>query len=175
MDSPPASSGAGADALARAGAPPAIAAPASTEPPADGYVRLQVLAEASAGPGRLAHFDPEVVEHVDVLDTWIRQSLRANPARLRVLTARGHSMSGVVEDGDLLFVEPCAAFETDGLYVLSVGDLLRVKRLRLRIADRQLSIESTDGSAPELVPLAAIGDSVRVQGRVVGAWTLRRF
>lgn len=147
---------------------------ASAAPP-DGYVRLSVLGEAAAGAGRMAIDSAEIVPQIDVLESWIRTALRANPARLRVLTARGHSMPGVAEDGDVMFVEPCTTFETDGIYVLTVGELLRVKRLRLRLADRQISIESTDGSAPEMVPVSRLDDDIRIQGRVVGAWTLRRF
>lgn len=152
-----------------------FATDAADRTPHDGYIRLEVMAEAAAGPGRFSPQDSEVVRHVDVLETWVRQTLRASPTQLRVLTARGHSMTGVIEDGDVLFVEPCTSFENDGLYVLTVGDLLRVKRLRLRVTDRQLSIESTDGSTPELVPLSMIDDSVRIQGRVIGAWALRRL
>lgn len=140
----------------------------------DGYIRLPLMAEAAAGPGRVPiDIDGEVVRHVEVLESWIRQTLKANPKQLYVLTARGGSMRGVVEDGDVMFVEPCTDFQDDGLYVLTVGDLLRIKRLRLRVLDRQLSIESTDGSAPEVVPRNSVGDTIFIQGRVVGAWGLR--
>jgi phage repressor protein C with HTH and peptisase S24 domain len=83
-------------------------------------------------------------------------------------------MSGIVEDGDVLFVQPVTSFDSDGLYVLSVDALLRVKRLRLRMLDRQLSIESGDGSPPELASLDDVGRRVLIHGRVVGAWSLKR-
>jgi len=142
--------------------------------PQPGYTRLPVLAQASAGPGRLAVSDPELVQHVDVLESWVRQHLRANPERLKVLTARGHSMTGVVDDGDLMFVELCEEFEVDGIYVLSVEGLVRVKRLRLRVLDKMLSIESTDGSQPELASLADVGTRILIHGRVLASWTLKR-
>lgn len=144
-----------------------------TEPRA-GYVRLPVLASASAGPGLIADVD-EVVEHVEVLESWVRQTLRSNPKKLQVLTARGSSMRGQVEDGDVMFVEPCTGFERDGLYIIAVGDLLRVKRLRVLLVDERLSIESNDGSAPELLPLAEANDRLRICGQVVAAWTLTKF
>lgn len=144
-------------------------------PVAAGYVRLPILAEASAGPGRLAHAELELVEHVDVAEEWVRRTLRANPRALRVLTARGQSMRGLIEDGDVLFVEPAERFTDDGIYVISVGDLVRVKRLRLTMLNAQLSIESTDGSPAELMPLAEADHSLRILGRVVGAWSLRRL
>jgi SOS-response transcriptional repressor LexA len=147
----------------------------SALPVAPGYVRLPILAEASAGPGRLADAQPELIEHVDVDEQWVRRTLRANPRSLRVLTARGQSMRGVIEDGDVLFVEPAERFTDDGIYVIAVGELVRVKRLRLTMLEAQLSIESTDGSPPELLPLAEADHSLRIVGRVVGAWSLRRF
>lgn len=142
--------------------------------PAEGYVRLPILAEAAAGAGS----DPdayELIEHVDVAEAWVRSALRANPATLRVLTARGQSMRGVVEDGDVMFVAPVTDFRDDGIYVIAVGGLLRVKRLRLLVRDRMLSIESTDGSPAETLPLGDVGDSLRICGRVLGAWSLRRM
>lgn len=140
-----------------------------------GYVRLPILAQASAGPGRLPATDLELVEHVDVSEEWVRQTLRTNPRSLRVLTARGHSMRGVVEDGDVLFVQPAERFTDDGVYVIAVGDLLRVKRLRLLVLEARLSIESTDGSPPELIPQAEAEQVLHVCGRVVGAWSLKRL
>ncbi|EFU5258202.1 helix-turn-helix transcriptional regulator [Salmonella enterica] len=143
-------------------------------PPAHGYVRLPILAEAAAGAGR----DPtaaELIDHVDVAEEWVRQTLRANPNMLRVLTARGHSMTGQIEDGDAMFVAPCTDFIDDGLYVISVGGLLRVKRLRLRVLDQILSIESNDGSAPETLHLAQADDTLRICGRVIGAWSLKKL
>lgn len=137
-------------------------------------MRLPILAEASAGPGA----DPEafeLIEHVDVAESWVRRTLRANPNQLRVLTARGHSMTGQVEDGDAMFVEPCDHFVDDGLYVIAVGGLLRVKRLRLRVTDQVLSIESNDGSAPETLPLSQVDSTLRICGRVIGAWSLKRL
>lgn len=144
-------------------------------PVAAGYVRLPILAEASAGPGRLAHPELELVEHVDVAEDWVRRTLRANPRGLRVLTARGQSMRGVIEDGDVLFVEPSDRFTDDGIYVIAIGDLVRVKRLRLTVLEARLSIESTDGSPPEILPQAEVEQSLRILGRVVGAWSLRRL
>ena len=141
---------------------------------AGGYVRLPIMAEAAAGAGRNADAI-ELVEHVDVAESWVRQTLKANPGRLQVLTARGHSMTGLIEDGDVLFVEPCVDFREDGVYIISVEGLIRVKRLRVRIVDRMLSIESNDGSQAETVPLVEVGEAVRICGRVVGAWSLRRL
>jgi SOS-response transcriptional repressor LexA len=149
--------------------------PAEVKPVASGYVRLPVLAEAAAGPGRVAQHEIELVEHVDVSEDWVRRTLRANPRALSVLTARGHSMRGIIEDGDVLFVEPVDRFRDDGIYVIAVGDLLRVKRLRLSVLDRTLLIESNDGSPAEVIAQSQASEALQVLGRVVGAWSLKRI
>lgn len=147
-------------------------------PPAEGYVRLPILAEAAAGAGRSPDAF-ELVEHVDVAEQWVRRTLGANPANLRVLTARGQSMAAPgspshIADGDVMFVAPTTDFVDDGTYIISIGGLLRVKRLRLLI-DKTLSIESNDGSAPETIPQSQIDEALHICGRVIGAWSLRRL
>lgn len=136
-----------------------------------GYIRLQVLAEASAGTGRIV--EPELISHVDVLESWARKQFGGNPATLRLLTVRGRSMTGVVEDGDILFVRSCTTFDGDGLYVLCVDDLLFVKRLSVRVLDQHLVIESTDGRPAEVGRLDDVGTRIIIQAQVVGAWGLK--
>lgn len=151
---------------------PPVAPPADDSPP-EGYARLPVMAEASAGPGRSAL--QEVVQHVDVLETYIRQRLRANPANVKVLTARGTSMSGLIEDGDVMFVQPTNEFTDDGVYILTLDDLIRVKRLSVSITTGKVVIESNDGRAPEELPLKEVPHRLHIQGRVIGSWSLKSF
>jgi phage repressor protein C with HTH and peptisase S24 domain len=84
-------------------------------------------------------------------------------------------MRGIIEDGDVLFVEPVDRFRDDGIYVIAVGDLLRVKRLRLSVLDRTLLIESNDGSPAEVIAQSQASEALQVLGRVVGAWSLKRI
>lgn len=145
----------------------------SRDAPPDGYVRLPVMAEASAGPGRTPQL--EAVQPVDVLESYIRKKLNANPRNLKVLTARGGSMTGVIEDGDIMFVEPTSEFTDDGIYILTLDDLIRVKRLSVSIASGHVLIESNDGRKPEELPLKEVPHRLHIQGRVLGAWSLRNF
>lgn len=155
-------------------APVPVGVPISVrEEPVDGYVRLPVMAEASAGPGRV--HQPEAVQPVDVLESYIRQKLNANPRNLKVLTARGGSMTGVIEDGDIMFVEPTEEFTDDGIYILTLDDLIRVKRLSISLATGNVLIESNDGRKAEELPLKEVPHRLRIQGRVLGAWSLRNF
>ena len=143
------------------------------EQPPEGYVRLPVMAEASAGPGRVAQL--EAVQRVDVLESYIRQKLNANPRKLMLLTARGGSMTGLIEDGDIMFVEPTEEFTDDGIYILTLDELIRVKRLSVAISTGNLLIESNDGRRAEELPLREARDRLHIQGRVVGAWSMRSF
>lgn len=143
------------------------------EAPEDGYVRLPVMAEASAGPGSVPM--QEVIQPVDVLESYIRQKLNANPRNLKVLTARGGSMTGLIEDGDIMFVEPTTEFTDDGIYILTLDDLVRVKRLSVSMTTGNVLIESNDGRKSEELPLREVPDRLHIQGRVLGAWSLRSF
>lgn len=155
-------------------APTPVGVPSSSrEEPPEGYVRLPVMCEASAGPGRAPLL--EAVQPVDVLESYIRQKLNANPRNLQVLTARGGSMTGVIEDGDIMFVEPTHEFTDDGIYILTLDDLVRVKRLSVSITTGNVLIESNDGRKTEELPLREVADRLHIQGRVLGAWSLRSF
>lgn len=159
-------------------APPSFAPPVA--PPIspykeveEGYVRLPVLAEAAAGHGRFP--TQEVVQHIDVLESYIRQRLNTNPKTLKVLTARGSSMTGLIEDGDIMFVQPTNEFTDDGIYILTLDDLVRVKRLSVSITTGHVVIESNDGRKPEELPLKEVPHRLHIQGRVLGSWSLRSF
>lgn len=145
----------------------------SDQEPEEGYARLPVLAEAAAGHGRFPA--QEVVQHIDVLESYVRQRLNANPRTLTVLTARGGSMTGVIEDGDIMFVQPTNEFTDDGIYILTLDDLIRVKRLSVSMATGNVLIESNDGRKAEELPLKEVPHRLHIQGRVLGSWSLRSF
>lgn len=152
---------------------PPVDLPSSSAAPAEGYARLPMLAEAAAGHGRFPA--QEVVQHIDVLESYIRQRLNTNPRTLTVLTARGSSMTGVIEDGDIMFVQPTNEFTDDGIYILTLDDLIRVKRLSVSVATGNVLIESNDGRKAEELPLKEVPHRLHIQGRVLGSWSLRNF
>src|SRR5690606_6635655 len=118
---------------------------------------------------------PEVVQYVDVAAKWARENIRAPHDFVRVITARGDSMTGDVNDGDVLFVDcRITAFDADAIYVLNWQGRPLVKRLQLR-RDGSLVIRSTNPAyEPEIVPPGEI-DQLHISGRVLASWGFRRF
>lgn len=153
--------------------PEPVAPPFYEGEPADGYTRLPILAEAAAGNGKYPL--QEAVQHIDVLESYIHQRLNTNPRNLKILTARGGSMTGVIEDGDIMFVQPTNEFTDDGIYILTLDDLIRVKRLSVSITSGNVLIESNDGRKAEELPLKEVPHRLHIQGRVLGSWSLKSF
>lgn len=59
---------------------------------------------------------------------WIKNYLKVNPKALIAITARGDSMTGVIDDRDVMLVDTDNKTLSDGIYILRLdGDLL-VKR-----------------------------------------------
>lgn len=142
----------------------------------EGYVRFLLLEGfvAAGGGGYMPDF-PEVVRYVDVAEDWAEQNLRAPRSAVRVITARGDSMTGDINDGDVLFVDSRVhAFDADSLYVLNWQGRPLVKRLQLR-RDGSVIIRSTNTAyEPEVVPPGEI-DQLFISGRVLAAWGFKKF
>lgn len=63
----------------------------------------------------------------------------------------------------------------DGIYILTLDDLVRVKRLSVSMATGNVLIESNDGRKSEELPLREVPGRLHIQGRVLGSWSLRSF
>lgn len=99
---------------------------------------------------------------------FLHSVLRANPADLVVIEAKGDSMSGVVDDGDVILIETSEPkLRGSGIYVFLVDDILLVKHLRVRL-DGSIEVY---GSDPETIPPEVISRDdlkrVRIIGRVI--------
>jgi phage repressor protein C with HTH and peptisase S24 domain len=154
--------------------------PAPSQTPSPKYLRLEKMdVEASAGHGATVSSEPEIVDRIDVLAEWAHRQLghaATVPGRVRLITARGTSMSPTIENGDLLFVDTAVQhYDAEAIYVIArpyVG--LQVKRLQM-MAGGKLAILSDNQAyvAEYLSPEDA--EQVRICGRVLGSWTLRKF
>ncbi len=148
----------------------------ATGEPKSGYVRLPLLdTEASMGNGVMDQPYHEVVEFLDVAEWWAAQNLPRDHAHVRVITACGDSMAGVINDGDIVFLDVRVNhFQGDGLYVFNWQGRALVKRLVTSLKSGQLQIVSANPAYPaELVAMSEL-DSLHIAGKVVAWWTLRR-
>lgn len=141
-----------------------------------GYVSFELLnVEAAAGAGLVAPENPEVLQRVNVLESWARTALGGDLSRIKLISARGTSMQGTIENGDVLFVDATVrSYDGDGIYVIARGGDVQVKRLQKLHGD-VLAIIS-DNRAYESERLTGDdANAVVVCGRVLAAWTLKKF
>lgn len=142
----------------------------------DGYVRMELLSPTpSAGRGKLVSEAPYVVRHLDVLESWARTTLGcADPSRVKLLTCVGDSMEGTIKDRDVVFVDLAQShFSHPGIYVLSVGEALLIKRLDMTVTgDLEVISDNREKYSPQRVHASDL-DQVTIAGKVVGWWTLR--
>lgn len=106
---------------------------------------------------------------------FTQQGLSERPEKLTMQTVQGDSLKGIANHGDTLFVEACANFDQDGVYVLNIDGLIRLRKLRLSFLDGSISVESTNGREPETLRQSDIGRHVKIEGYVVGVGSVRRI
>lgn len=132
--------------------------------PADGEVRYQHQdyagvplydIEAAAGSGRLFD-DEQVISHLSFRQDWITQE-GLHLKDLVVIRVRGDSMEGTLKNGDTVLVNK-ALTRPDGVFLIRVGDELRIKRLQ-RLSDGSLRLSSDNTHyAPEIIHPDALGN-----------------
>ena len=134
------------------------------------FERLDVI--ASLGNGYVNNETAEVVDYVHVDKAWAREKLGGNLSRIQVITARGDSMQGTIEDGDVLFVDTSVRwFEGEGVYLLSFADGLKAKRLQASVGGGLLVISDNPLYRTETVEDDKL-EKLTICGRVRGAWHL---
>ena len=127
---------------------------------------------ASLGNGYVNNETAEVVDYVHVDKAWAREKLGGNLSRIQVITARGDSMQGTIEDGDVLFVDTSVRwFEGEGVYLISFADGLKAKRLQASVGGGLLVISDNPRYRTETVEDDKL-KKLTICGRVRGAWHL---
>ena len=147
-----------------------------SDDPADDRIRFERLnVVAALGDGYINNEAVEVVDFVHVDKAWAREKLGGNLSRIQVITARGDSMQGTIEDGDVLFVDTSVrSFEGEGVYLLSFADGLKAKRLQASVGGGLLVISDNPRYRTETVEGVRL-DDLTICGRVRGAWHLSGF
>ena len=137
------------------------------------FERLDVV--AALADGYINNEAVEVVDFVHVDKAWAREKLGGNLSRIQVITARGDSMQGTIEDGDVLFVDTSVRwFEGEGVYLLSFADGLKAKRLQASVGGGLLVISDNPRYRTETIEGDKL-EKLTICGRVRGAWHLSGF
>ena len=121
--------------------------------------------EAAAGPGREAESYPEK-QHFQVPFSLIRPH---RPENLKAVYVSGDSMTGEhINDGDIVIFNTRQISEGNGIYVVSVGSTLVVKRVDFDPSNQAIILISAN---PAYEPRRFSGyelENIRIAGRVVG-------
>ena len=156
-----------------------VGVPASQrDQPATGYVRLQHLSpQPSMGPGTELCEPVQLVRHLDVLESWVRQKVGSSSYdRIKILTGCGQSMRPI-QDQDLVFVDiGQRTIDIPGIYVLDVCGRFLLKRAMI-LSDGTLVLRSdntTEFPDEERIDLSKAAETVNVAGRVKAWWTLHQ-
>ncbi|MFB5077174.1 XRE family transcriptional regulator [Raoultella sp. C349492] len=98
---------------------------------------------------------------------WVVNHLKADPAKLSVISVYGDSMEGVLNDKDIILVNHGDREPREGIYVLRIDGQLIVKRVQ-RLPGSQLHITSTNQAyRPFTIDLNNVPDDFDVVGKVV--------
>ena len=141
-----------------------------------GYIRFPLMdGFVAAGSEGYVPDYPEVIEYIDVSEEWAKRNIHASHASVHVITARGDSMQGDLDDGDILFVD-CSErnFRSDAIYVLNWQGRPLVKRLQARM-DGSIVIRSTNPAYESEIVSPSEVDRLYISGRVVSALKYRKF
>ena len=154
-------------------------APIGLAGPPEGYIRLEHLsAQPSMGHGAVVDELEQVVQHLDVLERWVREEVGSVDAqRVKVLTAKGRSMWPAINHRDLVFVDVAQrAIDAPGIYVVDVAGRLLLKKA-LILANGTLILRSenqVEFPDEERYDLAKEGDTITICGKVLAWWSLRK-
>ncbi len=129
----------------------------------------QLDVQASAGRGAINHdrinYGPDAPLIAFPHNFLRRLGLAAG--RVHAIVAVGDSMEPTIRDGDLLLIDrTMATIVDDGIYIMTIGDAVVVKRVqRRRDGTVWLISDNRERYEPEVVPAADVGSLV-VEGRV---------
>lgn len=143
--------------------------------PPTGYVRLELLSmEGGMGHGTTIDDAAEVVADLDVSEWWANAHFPKPISRIKVMTGRGDSNAGLINHGDLVFVDTWTNFfDGEWLYVFNWQGRALIKRLAPDLRSNRLKIVSANPAyAPEFIEVGEL-DQLHIAGRVVAWWTLK--
>lgn len=121
--------------------------------------------QAAAGHGQLVG-DEQPMFAMAFRRYWIENYVTRDIKNLSVISVKGDSMEGVLNDGDTILINHGQTTPRDGLYVLRLNENLLVKRLQL-IPGGIVNVISANEAYPTFeIDLKNLTDDVAIIGRV---------
>lgn len=122
--------------------------------------------EAAAGYGSLVINEKPLFTMAFRKD-WINAMISSDVCGLSVISVKGDSMEGVLNDGDTILIQQMNSLRRDGLYVLRINDNLLVKRLQLMPGNVVNVISANDAYPTFQIQLESQREDVQIVGKVL--------
>lgn len=98
---------------------------------------------------------------------WVQNYLHADARDLSVISVKGDSMEGVLNERDVILINHADTQPRHGLYVLRLNNDLVVKRVQPLPGGRVQVSSANESYLPFELDLQALGEDVAIIGRVV--------
>lgn len=121
--------------------------------------------QAAAGHGQLAG-DEKPIFTMAFRRYWIENYITRDIKNLSVISVKGDSMEGVLNDGDSILINHSETIPRDGLYVLRLNENLLVKRLQLMPGGIVNVISANEAYPTFEINLNHLDDDIAIIGRV---------
>ncbi|WP_416192019.1 S24 family peptidase [Neisseria sp. CCUG12390] len=121
--------------------------------------------QAAAGHGQLVG-DEKPVFTMAFRRYWIENYVTRDTKNLSVISVKGDSMEGVLNDGDSILINHSETTPRDGLYVLRLNENLLVKRLQLMPGGIVNVISANEAYPTFEIDLKHLGEDISIIGRV---------
>lgn len=121
--------------------------------------------QAAAGHGRLAG-DEKPTFAMAFRRYWVENYITRDTKNLSVISVKGDSMEGVLNDGDTILINHSETVPRDGLYVLRLDENLLVKRLQLMPGGIVRVISANEAYPTFEIDLNRQSEDIAVIGRV---------
>ncbi|STZ76304.1 XRE family transcriptional regulator [Bergeriella denitrificans] len=97
---------------------------------------------------------------------WMQANISSDLDQLSVITVRGDSMEGVLNDGDNILINHAQNRPASGIYVVRIGDELIVKQTQLLPNQKLLVTSANPAYTPFEIDLTDESIDVQIIGRV---------
>ena len=121
--------------------------------------------QAAAGHGQLVENEKPVFT-MPFRRQWIETYITRDSKNLSVISVKGDSMEGVLNDGDAILINHSETTPRDGLYVLRINENLLVKRLQVMPGGLVNVISANEAYPSFEINLHNMTDDVAIIGRV---------